>query len=273
MTVGLLCAVLLCLMPHRWAFAQTTAMTGNQESAAPDSRAAQAEAPFAFDTGTVKPAAPSPDGHTHIYYPEGGAFRAVNITVSALMQWAYEMPEKNILNGPAWLTATRYDFQAKADAETDERLRKLPSQESNAAKRRMVQGLLTERFALQLHRETQVLPAYDLVLAKGGATLEPSRSGGKSIGVGRTHFNGQGLTSTVIAEELSAITGQIVVDKTGLTDRYDLKLQWAPDDATGDTSLPSLPVALQEQLGLRLVRTKEPVPVIVIDHIEPPSAN
>ena len=58
-----------------------------------------------FEVATIKPAAPSSDGHTHINYPPGDSFSASNITLSALMQWAYDMPERQILDGPAWLSS------------------------------------------------------------------------------------------------------------------------------------------------------------------------
>jgi uncharacterized protein (TIGR03435 family) len=51
-------------------------------------------------------------------------------------------------------------------------------------------------------------------------------------------------------------------------------LQWSPGEAgSSDTSLPSLFTALQEQLGLKFEYSKNPLDVIVIDHIERPSAN
>ena len=79
---------------------------------------AQAAAPaLQFEVATVKPAAPSPDGHVHINYPDGGAFSASNITLAALMQWAWNLPKNRILDGPAWFDTTRFDLQAKADAE------------------------------------------------------------------------------------------------------------------------------------------------------------
>jgi uncharacterized protein (TIGR03435 family) len=71
------------------------------------------------------------------------------------------------------------------------------------------------------------------------------------------------------------------VNKTGLTGRYDLTLRWTPDDAptpllNGEpdpNAPPGLFTAIQDQLGLKLESGKGPVPVLVIDHIEPPSAN
>jgi uncharacterized protein (TIGR03435 family) len=232
---------------------------------------AQTSAP-AFAAATIKPTGPSSDGHTHINYPPGDRFSATNITVLALMQWAYSMPERQILEGPAWLGSTRFDIQAMAD--NGDAMKRLTSGEDRELKYRMVQALLADRFQLKLHHETRALATYDLVVAKGGSKLQLTHSNGKSIGVGRSYFNGQGLATTMIAEELSSITGRVVIDKTNLTGRYDLKLQWTPDnDAVTDNSAPSLFTAIQEQLGLKLESAKEPVPVLVIEHIEPPGAN
>jgi uncharacterized protein (TIGR03435 family) len=64
--------------------------------------------------------------------------------------------------------------------------------------------------------------------------------------------------------------GRPVLNKTGLSDRYELLLKYSPTDA-GD--LPSLPTALREQLGLTLESIQAPTEVIVIDHIERPTPN
>jgi uncharacterized protein (TIGR03435 family) len=181
------------------------------------------------------------------------------------------MPERQILDGPPWLGSTRFDVQATADIN---QVKGLTDQQDHDLKRRMVQALLADRFHLKLHRETRAMPAYDLILVKGGAKLQPSKSKGNSYGIGRNYFNGQGLTIAMIAEDLSLITGRVVVDKTNLADHYDLKLEWAADDAPAtDNSAPSLVTAIQEQLGLKLEPAKEPVAVLVIDHVEPPGAN
>jgi uncharacterized protein (TIGR03435 family) len=84
-------------------------------------------------------------------------------------------------------------------------------------------------------------------------------------------------------DALANATHRIVVDKTGLTGRYDFVLDWTPDiqrpaDASSDgTSLasagPTIFTAVQEQLGLRLESGKAPVDVLVIDHVDRPSAN
>ncbi len=75
---------------------------------------------------------------------------------------------------------------------------------------------------------------------------------------------------------------RIVLDKTGLTGKFDINLQWTPDVNTApgndrevapDPNGPSLATALSEQLGLRFEATKAPVPILVIDHVERPTAN
>jgi len=254
-----------------WASSLASAQDGNPP--AKDDRAPAEPLPI-FEVATIKPAAPSSDGHTHINYPRGGSFSASNITLLALMEWAYDTPQRQILEGPAWLASARFDLQAKTDAAADTQLRSLASDREHEIKRRMVQALLADRYHLKLHQEARVLPAYDLILAKGGSKLQPSQSGAKNIGTGRNHFNGQGLTTDLIAEQLSQFAGRVVVDKTQLTGRYDLKLQWTPDDETPtENSPPSLFTAIQEQLGLKLEPAKEPVPVLIVDHIELPSAN
>ncbi len=256
--------------------AQQPAVSGGTPRPTSEANNAQAlgsdTAPLAFEVATIKPAAPSPDGHTHINYPPGDRFSAINITLLAVMSWAYQLPQRQILDAPPWFSNTRFDLQAKIDADTTPA--GTSSGQDQARKQRMVQSLLASRCNLKLHGETRVLPAYDLDIAKGGAKLQPSTANGKSVGLGSTHLNVQGLTLPLIAEQLSAISGRIVVDKTGLTGRYDFNLQWAPEDAPlTEGSAPSLFTAIQEQLGLKLESAKEPVSVLVIDGIDQPSAN
>ena len=82
---------------------------------------------------------------------------------------------------------------------------------------------------------------------------------------------------------LSAVLGRTVIDKSGFTGLFDVRLDFVPDEITeampapppnaGDSNFPSILTALQEQLGLRLESTKGPVEVLVVDHVERPSAN
>jgi uncharacterized protein (TIGR03435 family) len=94
-----------------------------------------------------------------------------------------------------------------------------------------------------------------------------------------TRFDGH-MTMASLAMALRGMAGRVVVDKTGLTGYYTLVLQSsatapglgaAPGDAATTTELPSVFTAVQEQLGLRLVSSRAPIDVLVIDHIERPT--
>jgi uncharacterized protein (TIGR03435 family) len=176
-----------------------------------------------------------------------------------------------------------------------------------------VQSLLADRFQLKFHRETRELPAYELILAKGGPKIKlsedqspyrlpekgdpplpPPKPGGAmgrgSIRIGIGQLEANGIAFATFVQSLSQIVGRTIVDKSGLTGLYDIKLQWTPEmgQATNpfgplpagvepppasDPSGPSIFTAIQEQLGLKLESTKGPVEVIVIDSVEKPSEN
>jgi uncharacterized protein (TIGR03435 family) len=82
---------------------------------------------------------------------------------------------------------------------------------------------------------------------------------------------------------LSMVLGRSVIDRTGFTELFDVRLDFVPDEITeampppppnaADSNFPSILTAMQEQLGLRLESTKGPVEVLVIDSVERPSAN
>jgi uncharacterized protein (TIGR03435 family) len=63
-----------------------------------------------------------------------------------------------------------------------------------------------------------------------------------------------------------------VIDKTGITGKFDIHLRFSPEDAT-DANDPTIFTAVQEQLGLKLAPAKGPIEVLVIDHVERPSEN
>jgi uncharacterized protein (TIGR03435 family) len=102
---------------------------------------------------------------------------------------------------------------------------------------------------------------------------------------GKHHVRMIGVTMTQIAEYLASASafarapGGVVDphtgrDGTGMTGRFDLDLEFVPEASEpGQDQGPSFPEALRNQLGLKLVEGKGPVPILVIDHIEDPSPN
>jgi uncharacterized protein (TIGR03435 family) len=265
---------------HDWGvvFAQTGAPV--PQSVAPP--VDQPTATLTFDVASVHLSAPSTDGHNHIWNDiHESHFRTGNLSIRDLIQYAYNLPKSQIVGGPGWLDSGMYDIDAKSSSEVDVRLKAMPDGDAAQQKRVMVRELLKERFSLTTHEETRVLPVYNLVLAKGGAKFQPSDHSGTRIDVGRSRIHVQGSDDTIglLARELAQSQGRVVVNKTGLTGRYDLTLRWTPDETpllNGEpdpNAPPGLFTAIQDQLGLKLESDKGRVPVLVIDHIEPPSAN
>jgi uncharacterized protein (TIGR03435 family) len=252
-------------------------------------RAQSSAAPLTFDVASIRENT-THDQHTHnsIYNdPSESQFRTVNLSIRALLQYAYGLPATQILGGPSWLDSSTFDIDAKSDATVDAQLHALPDIEARQRKQLMVQTLLADRFQLKTHQETRELPVFNLVLAKGGAKFKPSDADGTAIssstgsGIQRIHVQGSDNTIELLARELAESLGRVVVDKTGIDARYDLTLRWMPADrpppmlngAPDPNPPPDIFTAIQEQLGLKLEPAKGPVPVLVIDHIERPSEN
>ena len=149
--------------------------------------------------------------------------------------------------------------------------------------RLMLQDLLAQRFKLALHRETRMLPVYELVVAKDRPRLSPSDA---SASRSPTHAaeslprirNDSFLFSDVSMPEFAAMLMQLrgvdlpVVDHTGITGTFDIELKSAPA-ATRDANTAALFDIIQDQLGLKLKSAKAPIEILVIDHAEKPSGN
>jgi uncharacterized protein (TIGR03435 family) len=257
----------------------TLVFTGTAGAQTTPSPTTQADAPT-FDVASIHPHTPAPHERNHIYSSSNdGNFRTVNVTLKAIIQYAFDMPESRIIDAPAWTSSQYFDIDAKSDDAVNKRLHDLPSDQARPIKLAMIQSLLADRFGLKTHREQRELPIYELLTAKGGAKLTPTKSGGLTINHGNSYFNGQGITMPLIAQELARDAGRVIIDKTGITERFDVDLRWQPDGEPPvllngqETNLPSLFTALQEQLGLRLEPAKGPVEVLVIDSVQQPTAN
>ncbi len=150
----------------------------------------------------------------------------------------------------------------------------------------MLQVLLADRFKLALHREKRVISGYRLVLGKGGLKAQASAPDSGSVGhSGRGRIDAEGCTMAQLALKLSEVLHRPVLDTTGVAGKFDLKLEWTPDDmqakppaadqraVSAPEGGPSIFAALQEQLGLKLESNKVPADVLVIDSVEKPSEN
>jgi uncharacterized protein (TIGR03435 family) len=169
---------------------------------------------------------------------------------------------------------TNYDISAVAEGNDS------PTREEF---REMLQALLANRFKLRLHRETKEMPVYALVVAKDGPKFKESTPDE----VVKTQTGPRGRNQMVVASKktmesfaediMQGFQPQLpVIDKTGLTGSYDIKLEATPEYRIDNNPQPediSLFDAVEEQLGLRLQRQQGAVDVLVVDHVEKPSEN
>jgi uncharacterized protein (TIGR03435 family) len=253
----------------------------------------------AFDVVSIKPNK-SDSGMIRVMYKPDG-YSATNISLKMFILGAYGLKEDQLSGLPSWADSARYDIDAKVAGPDVAELQKL----KNDQRRLLLLPLLADRFKLTVHDETKVLPIYELVVAKNGSKLKEATPGDTYAngvkgpdGVGRAgmitmrpgQLTAQAVPVTSLVNLLSQQLHRTVVDKTGLTGKYDISLQWTQDDGSNpifkgtdgsqqraepppDASGPSIFTAVQEQLGLRLQSSKGPVQVVVIDHIEMPSEN
>lgn len=250
----------------------------------------------AFEVASVKPNT-SGDGRVLVMQQPGGRLNLVNVTLRLMIRNAYRVQDFQIVGGPDWLDSARFDVVAKAESGN-------PSPEQLQL---MSRALLADRFKLVVRPEKREMPIYALVpardgkpgpqLSKSDADCGPGAAppGPPSPGqmprcglmVGFGSLRARGSTLDAFARSLSTFAGRVVVDRTAMTDRYDIDLSWTPDQiprpagggdqpvqvngATIDPNGPSLFTALQEQLGLKLESTKGPVDVLVVERAEKPA--
>jgi bla regulator protein BlaR1 len=234
------------------------------------------EAAPKFEVASVK--ASSPDSHGISLSGDPSRFTIRNTTIRFVISLAYDVKDFQISGRSPLLDSERYDIEATIGADTPERPSRLTFATIQSAPqvRLMLQTLLVDRFYLAIRHETKETPGYSLTVAKNGPKLRESTAPedlhDMSVDLGQIKSNR--MSTAQLAGALSRMLGLPVVDKTGLTGFYDLRLIWTPGDPVADAiSGPSIFAALQETLGLRLVSSKEPVDILVIEHVEKPSGN
>lgn len=185
--------------------------------------------------------------------------------------------DRSQIVAPEWVSQERFDITATfaPNATRDE-------------VQAMMQSLLRERFAMRSHFETRRLRAYVLSKVRADGRLGPQlRASTVDCTVDRCFernqprgtYSARGMTwpATILLGELRFALDSRIVDRTGLTGRFDIDLEWSDPtapanvDPAAQIDRPSLFTALQDQLGLDLQAGEEEVPVLVIDSIERPT--
>jgi uncharacterized protein (TIGR03435 family) len=232
---------------------------------------------LSFEVVTIKPSAPTMEADG--MESDGHRFTIRNGRVAYLMTYAYDLPPKQIVGGPAWLRTDKYDIVAVTPGKSD-------AQQVKG----MVRRLLAERFGLSFHREKRTVAVYALLVEKAGPKMEKSMaetdrgSGFRGRGMGQLT-----VTNGSMADFARWLNGGVldrpVIDQTGLTGKFNFTLNWMPDESQyggmgmrmpstdSANALPSFFTAIKEQIGLKMDATKADVDVLVIDHVEKPTEN
>jgi uncharacterized protein (TIGR03435 family) len=236
----------------------------------------------------------------------GGRIEITNLPLKIMVRIAYGATtvstNDQVVGGPAWASADRWDVVAKAegdpgfDTASGQPLRLIA----------MLKALLEERFKLRVHTEKRDVPIYALVVVSPeklgqaakeshadcytpanapppGTPPDPARLCGIRGPVG--DYTMTGISMLQVAQNFSgtAPIGRPVIDRTGLSARYDWRLRWVPmfipspsNDGTNianpaaDTG-PNIFTALTEQIGLKLQSERGQVDYVVIDQAERPT--
>jgi uncharacterized protein (TIGR03435 family) len=264
----------------------------------------------AFEVASIKPVESDSFAPMVTINFEPDRYVASNCSLQMLIKEAYGTDDYRILGGPQWINSARYEIEARIDVETYRQLQKLNYDQLKLAHQQMVQALLSDRFKLEIHQDTKVLPIYSLVITKngpklreaslgetyangaqdpGGRPLGPHTVGNKSSLKGSEWIvvlTGQAASLDVLANAVRVYLGRTIVDNSGLKGQYDFQItfNWPFDSGDDPKQQPdndtppqyserTLFDAFRDQLGLKLVPQKGPAEVLVVDHVERPSGN
>ena len=212
----------------------------------------------------------------------GGRIVASFLTVSTLIEEAFDLYPFQITGGPRWIHEDRFDIEAKPPASSkaaqyNPRIFKLPPVPEQ---RLMLRALLIDRFHLETHIETKQGPVYLLVKTNKALTLKPAKDPedypwvGNAAGKGAIFGDGiAGINATMalLSERISPYLGRPVIDRTGIEGAFDFQSAYPMGDEKPDVIL-SLVTSVQG-LGLKLEASRAPVETLVIDRVERPAAN
>jgi uncharacterized protein (TIGR03435 family) len=243
-----------------------------------------------FEVASIKPNA-SRDAAESVSLQAGGGVRMTGFRLNTLIRVAYStgttLTPDRLVGGPSWINVDRYDIVAKAEGDL------MFDVEGRRPARviAMLKTLIEDRFKVRVHTESRKLAAFALTLARRDRQLGPQLQESKvecpKYAGGRAPANvdpdrwcgfrrapgtvtARSVTMPEVAVYFSgfAVVSRPVVDRTGLSGRYDLRVQFieGPDTDSG-----SLFTALNEQLGLAFHSERATLPVIVIDHAERPT--
>lgn len=260
-----------------------------------------------FEVASIKPNR-SADARQGFQSAPGGRYTLTAYTLKALIAVSHQrnaFDDREITGGPSWVDTERFDVQVKAEdgAVLNDR------DGFPGPLFAMIRAMLADRFSLRTHNEVRERPVYALTVARSDKRLgrgltkvdtdcaaamrelaaptpgaaRPAGAPPCSFGGGPGRLLGNTVSLAMFASVLSRQVGRPVVDRTGVTDYFNITLEFAGDARTANGppvpepppvgDAPSIFTAVQEQLGLKLESTRAPVDVLVIDKASPPTEN
>ncbi len=202
----------------------------------------------------------------------GLVFEANNVPLTFLITQAYGVKEWLIQGLPPWANKTTWDMSAKVTAGDLKTMQSL----SRETRSRMLQNVLSDQFGLTYHMTSMEQPVYELTVLPGGPKFHAaSTAEGTSWTFATGNVACNSISMAQFANGLSPLVERSVVDHTGLSEHYTLRLHWTPEDKpSGDAdTTPGIFTAVREQLGLKLTAAKAPVPALAVESIHPPEDN
>jgi len=221
--------------------------------------AQKAEDSLTFEVASVKPHTADTPGQPPRTAQDQGRIVMSNRLLRSMIIEAFGIRNFQ-LEHPAWMDQNRYDIVAK-----------IPEGATKEQQRIMMRNLLTERFQLQVRRETRNLAALALVPGKGEPKLTRNDAPpDPDAGIKQSVRNGI-ITDTArqqsMAKLVTWLTGALdrpVLNETGLDGNFDFSMSWSVDTATADTDLHDALISAVQQLGLKLESRKAPVEVLIV---------
>jgi uncharacterized protein (TIGR03435 family) len=248
----------------------TTDTLGTHAPAPPAPMAADADP--SYEVATIKPA--TADEQHPIFDLRAHRFNATGTSAKELIKVAWNIRGRQVIGGPPWLEDHKYDIIAEPDT---------PGLPSEAQSRLMVRKLLTERFHLVAHTDQQLYPVLALTLDPKAPRPVPSDPNFNPNGGASSRRDGDdivlqfsGITiPQMLAFMMNTFQDRQLIDETGLTGVYNvtLRIVGLPQGPNSSDDLGSALVEAAQHAGFKFVSKKEPLSVVIIDHIDPPTPN
>jgi uncharacterized protein (TIGR03435 family) len=237
-----------------------------------------------FEVATIKLNDSGEDAPWRLGPPGRGAISILNLPLRGIITQSFRAQRWMVFGGPDWINDTRYDVVGKGP----------DPMATNPEVWEMMRSLLIERFHLKYHVEEREMPVFALTVGKNGHKLIPGEKGrcaqeikeGKNCGDILVPPFGTGIYNMPIGALVTGMAGRAgrpVVDRTGLTGKYDINLSWMPENMT-QAQLLEIPKeirpeevtifeAVERQAGLKLEPSRAMMPVLVIDSVDHPTEN